>query len=134
MPQRDHRIDAACATCRQIAGDERHGCEHHGDDAERQHVGRAYSIQNALNQAGPSERSRDSDPQSNTGEQQPLREHVVSDVGLCRSESHADADIARTLHDCVRQYSIDADGGEQQRGAGKDTQQESIEVGLLQLA
>ena len=124
------RIDLHCATCGEESGE---GAD--GEDSNEHHgvVGYVVGL-DAVEEVGEQRRNRKTQEESGDEAGKDPGESVGEDhaqnLSARRADSHADADFCRALCDRVREDTVDAAGGEDQRDHAKQRGEERGETAL----
>src|SRR5437763_7748530 len=127
ISQRHHRIDARRATRGEITRHQRNDRKQSHDAHERRGIARADAVQQRRKQPSDGEGDHDADYDPSRREAEPIAHHLRHHIAPARPEREPDAELAPPLPDRVRQESVDADRGEQQRGSAEAPQEPHVE-------
>src|SRR5438874_11811111 len=127
ISQRHHRIDPRRPARREITRDQRDEREQSYDSPESRGIARADAVQERRKQPSDGEGDQDADYDPRCREADPIAHHLRHHIAPARPEREPDAELAPPLPDRIRQESVDADRGEQQRGSGEAPQEPHVE-------
>src|SRR6266700_2374276 len=130
ISQRHHRIHPPRPARGEITRDQRDDREQSHDAYERRRIACAHPVQQRRERTSDCERDHDADNDPRRREADPIAHHLRHHVAPARPEREPDAELAPPLPDRIRQESVDADRGEQQRGSGEAAQEPHVEPPL----
>ena len=103
--------------------DQASGAQRTGGDRERRQIERADAVEHAANRARDEHRRHETDDDAGRQHRQAVPDDESDRPAAARAERHPQSDLARALADGVRQHAVNAERGQEQRGAGKQRQQ-----------
>src|SRR5262249_14704070 len=97
VPQRNHRFDASCPACREIACPQRHDCQEKNHANEGERVGWAHQEQKSPKQSRESEGAEQTESDAGGNHPHPMTKDKSQHAARRGAESHPDSDFASSL-------------------------------------
>ena len=123
LTQRCGRVDAHGASDRYVMRQERDERQDRTSSGKRCRIGVADAEHERAQDARRGSRGGKAGRQAKGDERNAGRQHQTKDVGWCRAQCHANADLTGSLGDAVPDNAVETDAGEQHGDDGEAGQQ-----------